>query len=173
MESLFSIAIDGPAGAGKSSVAKEVARRLDGVYLDTGAMYRACGLYMTRIGVSLEDVSDSAGSYGFFFGGSRPSGVKAGVYVRSLVEGMNDKVLKEGDRIIAVNGDEITTSDDLKAVVSKSAIGDKLTLQLYRDNKLMEVEATLYERVPTAEQSGTFGEADVQGSLSDFFGGNN
>ncbi len=55
MESIFSIAIDGPAGAGKSSVAKEVARRLDGVYLDTGAMYRACGLYMTRIGVSLED----------------------------------------------------------------------------------------------------------------------
>ena len=100
------------------------------------------------IGVSLEDVSDSTGSYGFFFGGSRPSSVKAGVYVRSLVEGMNDKVLKEGDRIIAVNGDEITTSDDLKAVVSKSAIGDKLTLQLYRDNKLMEVEITVFERTP-------------------------
>ena len=56
MTNVFSIALDGPAGAGKSSVAKEVARRLDALYLDTGAMYRAVGLYMTRIGVALDDV---------------------------------------------------------------------------------------------------------------------
>ena len=55
MNEIFSIAIDGPAGAGKSSVAKEAARRLNAVYLDTGAMYRAASLYMTRIGVALDD----------------------------------------------------------------------------------------------------------------------
>lgn len=55
MEEVFSIAIDGPAGAGKSSVAKRVARELNAMYLDTGAMYRAVGLYMLRNGVPLDD----------------------------------------------------------------------------------------------------------------------
>ena len=50
----FAIAIDGPAGAGKSSVAKAVARELNATYLDTGAMYRAVGLYMMKSGVPLD-----------------------------------------------------------------------------------------------------------------------
>ena len=52
----FTIAIDGPAGAGKSSVAKAVARELGGNYLDTGAMYRAVGLYMLRAAVDINDM---------------------------------------------------------------------------------------------------------------------
>ena len=52
----FTIAIDGPAGAGKSSVAKAVARELGGNYLDTGAMYRAMGLYMLRCAVDINDM---------------------------------------------------------------------------------------------------------------------
>lgn len=47
MRKHFSIAIDGPAGAGKSTVAKAVAKALGAVYLDTGAMYRTMGLYMS------------------------------------------------------------------------------------------------------------------------------
>ena len=54
---LFSIAIDGPSGAGKSTIAKSVAEQLGGMYLDTGAMYRAVGLYMKRSGISLEDAA--------------------------------------------------------------------------------------------------------------------
>ena len=50
----FAIAIDGPAGAGKSSVARAVARALNATYLDTGAMYRAVGLYMMKNGVPLD-----------------------------------------------------------------------------------------------------------------------
>ena len=42
------IAIDGPAGAGKSSIAREISRRLGIIYLDTGALYRAVGLYMIK-----------------------------------------------------------------------------------------------------------------------------
>ena len=55
MNKHFTIAIDGPAGAGKSSVAKEVAKELGAIYLDTGAMYRAVGLYMLRNGVDPKD----------------------------------------------------------------------------------------------------------------------
>lgn len=49
------VAIDGPAGAGKSSVAKELARRLGYSLLDTGALYRAVALLAARRGVSWED----------------------------------------------------------------------------------------------------------------------
>ncbi len=49
------ITIDGPAGAGKSSAAKELARRLGFEFLDTGAMYRAVTLAALRAGVSLSD----------------------------------------------------------------------------------------------------------------------
>ncbi|MBT0995080.1 (d)CMP kinase [Cellulomonas sp. DKR-3] len=49
------VAIDGPSGSGKSSVAREVARRLDLAYLDTGAMYRAATWWCLHSGVPLED----------------------------------------------------------------------------------------------------------------------
>ena len=42
---MSAIAIDGPAGAGKSTIAKLLAKQLGYVYVDTGAMYRACLLY--------------------------------------------------------------------------------------------------------------------------------
>ncbi|NLJ95706.1 MAG: (d)CMP kinase [Clostridiales bacterium] len=44
----YSIAIDGPAGAGKSTIAKKVAKHLNFIYVDTGAMYRAMALYFIR-----------------------------------------------------------------------------------------------------------------------------
>lgn len=53
----LNIAMDGPVGAGKSSIAAEVARRLGILHLDTGAMYRAIGLTALRQGV---DVADEA-----------------------------------------------------------------------------------------------------------------
>lgn len=49
------IAIDGPAGSGKSTVSKLIARRLGLLYIDTGAMYRALTLKAMRIGADLED----------------------------------------------------------------------------------------------------------------------
>ena len=51
----FSIAIDGPAGAGKSTIAKEAGRRLGFIYVDTGAMYRAMALYLLRLGLDPKD----------------------------------------------------------------------------------------------------------------------
>ena len=49
----MNIAIDGPVGAGKSSIADQVAQRLSILHLDTGAMYRAFGLYALRSGTDL------------------------------------------------------------------------------------------------------------------------
>ena len=52
---MFKIAIDGPAGAGKSTISKEIAKKLNIEYLDTGAMYRAVTLKAMRLGVNMED----------------------------------------------------------------------------------------------------------------------
>ena len=53
----YQIAIDGPAGAGKSTVAKAVAKRLGYIYVDTGAMYRAMALHLLRQGVDTGDAA--------------------------------------------------------------------------------------------------------------------
>jgi cytidylate kinase len=50
-----SIAIDGPAGAGKSTIAKMVAKELGFIYVDTGAMYRAMALYMIKNGIDASE----------------------------------------------------------------------------------------------------------------------
>ena len=55
MKEIFKIAIDGPSGAGKSTIAKAVAKRLGIDYIDTGAMYRAIGLKMTRLNLPMEE----------------------------------------------------------------------------------------------------------------------
>lgn len=52
---MSSIAIDGPAGAGKSTIAKLVAKKLDYIYVDTGAMYRAIAYELVRNGIDIED----------------------------------------------------------------------------------------------------------------------
>ena len=51
----FQVAIDGPAGAGKSTIAKLVAKELKLIYVDTGAMYRTIGLYMLKNGIDIHD----------------------------------------------------------------------------------------------------------------------
>lgn len=52
---MISVAIDGPAGAGKSSISKEVARRMNFLYIDTGAMYRAVGYYCIKNNIDYND----------------------------------------------------------------------------------------------------------------------
>ena len=52
---MYSIAIDGPAGAGKSTIAKAIAEDIGFIYVDTGAMYRAMALYFLENGIQPED----------------------------------------------------------------------------------------------------------------------
>ena len=56
MDKIIIVAIDGPAGAGKSTIARSVAERLGFLYIDTGAMYRAIALWALRTGTALDDM---------------------------------------------------------------------------------------------------------------------
>jgi cytidylate kinase len=60
MEKKYVITIDGPAGAGKSTVSKILAKKLDYVYLDTGALYRALAYKALKLKISLDEVSSLA-----------------------------------------------------------------------------------------------------------------
>lgn len=55
MKKVYNIAVDGPAGAGKSTIARSVAEKLNFVYVDTGAMYRAMALHFLRNGIPAAD----------------------------------------------------------------------------------------------------------------------
>ena len=63
---MIRIAIDGPGGAGKSSLAKKVAARLGIIYVDTGALYRTIGLYMVKGGIDPKDRDGVVGALGSF-----------------------------------------------------------------------------------------------------------
>lgn len=56
--SKFSVAIDGPAGAGKSSIAKKIASMLQCIYVDTGAMYRTVGYYCIKNNIDYNDENE-------------------------------------------------------------------------------------------------------------------
>lgn len=56
---MINIAIDGPAGAGKSTIARAVAERLGIIYLDTGAMYRAVAYFVLSSGAAVDDEKPS------------------------------------------------------------------------------------------------------------------
>ena len=66
---MVSVAIDGPAGAGKSTLARRLAAEMGYIYVDTGAMFRTIGLYALRKGV---DPKDNAA--GHSAAGGRPAG---------------------------------------------------------------------------------------------------
>jgi cytidylate kinase len=81
------IAVDGPVGAGKSTIAKECARRLGFVYMDTGALYRAIGVYCKENGVDAYDEEAVAG------------------YLHNISLGIR---LIDGVQRIIINDDDIT-----------------------------------------------------------------
>ena len=61
---MINIAIDGPAGAGKSTIAKAVAARKNYIYVDTGAMYRAMALFILRKGIDPDDAEGISNTCG-------------------------------------------------------------------------------------------------------------
>jgi len=97
------IAIDGPAGTGKSTVAREVARRLKLAYLDTGATYRAATFACMRDGVDLAHASDAV----------------------AMAETMNlEMILDPNNPMVILDGDDVSRhirSDEVALQVSKMA----------------------------------------------------
>jgi cytidylate kinase len=115
------IAIDGPAGAGKSTVAREVARRLGYRYLDTGAMYRAVALAALDTGTDLDDARSLAGLGGLATRMTddprlRTPTVDARV---SQVAGHADvrAAMRDAQRQFLAEGDTVVEGRDIGAVV--------------------------------------------------------
>ena len=80
------IAIDGPAGAGKSTIAKKVAKELSFIYVDTGAMYRAMALYLLNHGVNGENQEE----------------------IEAVCSGADISIdYKNGEQIVILNGENV------------------------------------------------------------------
>ncbi len=131
------VAIDGPAGSGKSTVALELARRLGFVHLDTGAMYRALTWLAARDGVDLEDgvelarlarenpVSFDARGHVVIAGEDVSTGIRAGEIDR-LVPALARhsevrEVMRERQRSLGAVGDAVIEGRDIGSVVVPSA----------------------------------------------------
>ena len=99
------IAIDGPAGAGKSSISKKVAKKLGYVYIDTGAMYRTVGLKAVRCGIETTD-SEGVGS------------ILAGLDIDIRHEGVEQYIYLDGENV----SDKIRTPEISMAASNVSAI---------------------------------------------------
>ncbi len=69
-----------------------------------------------------------------------------GLYV---AESKYTDALKQGDRIVAINGEEVTYSDDLKSILKDCSVGDEITIKVVRQGKYHDVTVTLREYVPT------------------------
>ena len=90
---VYNIAIDGPAGAGKSTIAKLVAKELSFIYVDTGAMYRAMALYLLKNNVSRENTEEiSRGCHDF--------------YKRVINKSISIEY-KDGVQIVLLNGENV------------------------------------------------------------------
>ena len=82
----FCIAIDGPAGAGKSTIAKMIAKEMNLIYVDTGAMYRAMAYYLLTQNADLDNAED----------------------ISSKCQGADIKTIYEkGEQVVILNGENV------------------------------------------------------------------
>ena len=128
----FNIAIDGPAGAGKSTIKKKIAKELGFVYVDTGAMYRAMALYFLRSNISNEDeqanirVAYEAGEQQVFLNGENVSGEIRKEEVGNMASktsgyGQVRKKLVELQQQLAKKADVVMDGRDIGTVVLPDA----------------------------------------------------
>ena len=120
---MSSIAIDGPAGAGKSSIAKALSKRLGYIYIDTGAMYRAVALFFVENNVS--DGTDSR--------------------IESLLEKLEISIkYEDGAQKVILNGEDVTGKlrlEEIGKLASKfSAIGSVREKLVSLQRKLAQKE---------------------------------
>ena len=116
---MFSIAIDGPAGAGKSYLADKLAEQYHLIHVDTGALYRTVGLYVCRLGIAKEDSSAIIASL-------------SGLSVSLNFENGVQQVILNGE----VVGDKIRTPEIAAYASAVSAIPEVRTFLLETQRKL-------------------------------------
>lgn len=108
----FNIAIDGPAGAGKSTIAKGLAKKLGFIYVDTGAMYRAMALYFIRNKVNPADTAA----------------------IEKICDGANVTITHEGgEQVVLLNGENVNgliRSEEVSAMASVSSAVAKVRVKM-------------------------------------------
>lgn len=120
MSRVISVAIDGPAGAGKSTMARAVAKELGYVYVDTGAIYRTVGYYVTLCGIGPKDVDG----------------------VTRLLGDVNVQIEYDADgkQHMILNGMDVT--DEIRTLEMSDCASKLSTLKVVRDY-LLEVQRGL------------------------------
>lgn len=118
---MIAIAVDGPAGAGKSSVSKAVAKKLGIIYVDTGAMFRACALYTILKGIEITEEN-----------------------MKACIDDIEINIVydDEGQRII-LNGDDVSEKIREKSVSIKAS--DIAVIPTVR-TKLLEIQRGLSQK---------------------------
>lgn len=128
MEKQISVAIDGPVGAGKSTVAKLIAKKMNIIYVDTGAMYRTVGLYAVRKGIATTD--------------------------REALKGLINEIdidveIKDGEQLIYLNGENVTglirTPEISMAASNVSAVPEVRTKLVDMQRKLAESKSVIMD----------------------------
>ncbi len=118
----YSIAIDGPAGAGKSTIAKRIAREKGYIYVDTGAMYRAMALFLTENGISPQE--------------SEKISEKCGEADISII-------YENGEQVVLLNGKNVNgliRTEEVGRMASASSVNGKVR------KKLVELQQKLAEK---------------------------
>lgn len=107
---MFSVAIDGPAGAGKSSIAKLAAKRLGFIYVDTGALYRTLGYAASCTQTDILNESE----------------------LRSFLDSVSvELTFKDGVQLVLLNGEDV--SDKIRTPQATMAASNISKIQLVRD----------------------------------------
>ena len=108
----INIAIDGPAGAGKSTIAKRVAKNRGYIYVDTGAMYRAMALYLLRENI---DAADSTG-------------------IEAACENADISIeYRDGEQVVLLNGENVNAflrTEEVGNMASASSVNGKVRAKL-------------------------------------------
>lgn len=108
----INIAIDGPAGAGKSTIAKKVAKNKGYIYVDTGAMYRAMALYLLRENISASD----------------------NVAIESACENADITIeYRDGEQVVLLNGENVNAflrTEEVGNMASASSVNAKVRAKL-------------------------------------------
>lgn len=122
-EMSYNIAIDGPAGAGKSTIAKKIAKKMNYIYVDTGAMYRAMALYLLRMGVKPEDTEK----------------------IGNVCQGADITIeYKDGEQIVLLNGENVNgfiRTEEVGNMASVSSANGKVREKLVQLQKELAKKA--------------------------------
>ena len=140
----YNIAIDGPAGAGKSTIAKTLAKNLGFIYVDTGAMYRCIALKMLRMNIKLDEEDK----------------------IKELLENTDIELKREDDVIrVLLDGEDVTK--EIRTTPVNEIVSQVSSIKIIRI-KMVELQRAMKEKADNIVMEGrdittvVFPDADVK-----------